>query len=127
MDFPSELRYTKEHEWVRLEADGTTVTVGITEFAQRELGDVVFVELEPEGTEVDSDGVFGTVEAVKTVSELFAPVSGAIAEVNPELDSNPESVNDDPYGKGWMVKIRMADPSQLEGLLTAEDYAAMVG
>jgi glycine cleavage system H protein len=127
MDFPSELHYTREHEWVRVEADGTTATIGITEFAQRELGDVVFVELEPEGTEVESDGVFGTVEAVKTVSELFAPVSGTIAEVNPELDSNPEYVNEDPYGQGWMVKIRMDDPSQVEALLTAEDYASMVG
>lgn len=121
MDNPEELKYTRDHEWVRDNGDGTA-TVGITEFAQGELGDIVFVELEPEGTQLDREEVFGTVEAVKTVSELFAPVSGEIAEVNGELEAEPERVNDDPYGEGWMVKITMSDPSQLEGLMSADAY-----
>ncbi len=124
MDFPSDLYYTREHEWVRVE-DGVAV-VGITEFAQGELGDIVYVEIEPEGTEVGADSVFGTVEAVKTVSELFAPVAGTIEAVNADLESAPEQVNEDPYGEGWMVKIRMSEPGQVEGLLTAEAYGAHV-
>lgn len=126
MNFPSDLRYTKEHEWLRVEDGGTTAVIGITDFAQRELGDIVFVELEPVGTEVDRDGVFGTVEAVKTVSELFAPVAGTIVGHNEELDANPELVNEDPYGKGWMVRIELADPSEVEGLMTADAYAEHV-
>jgi len=121
MDTPSELKYTREHEWVRDNGDGT-VTVGITDFAQSELGDIVFVELEPEGFDFDKDEVFGTVEAVKTVSELFAPVGGEITEVNTELEDDPELVNNDPYGTGWMVKIKVANPDELKDLLSAEEY-----
>lgn len=121
MNYPDDLKYTKDHEWVRDNGDGTA-TVGITEFAQSELGDIVFVELEPEGTELDREDVFGTVEAVKTVSELFAPVSGEIEEVNGGLESEPEQVNDDPYGEGWMVRIAMSDESQLDDLMSADDY-----
>lgn len=127
MSYPTDLRYTKDHEWLRVSDDGKTATIGITEFAQHELGDIVFVELEPVGSEVDQEGVFGTVEAVKTVSELFAPVSGTIVAVNEDLDQDPQSVNEDPYGKGWMVRIEMNDPSQVESLLTAEAYAEQVG
>ena len=125
MDFPSDLHYTKEHEWIRLEGD--VAVVGITDFAQRELGDIVYVELEPEGTELDQDGLFGTVEAVKTVSELYMPVSGTIVAVNEALDANPELINDDPYGEGWMVKIQMRDRADVDGLLSAEAYSEMVG
>lgn len=126
MKFPEELKYTKEHEWIRSNDDGTA-TVGITDFAQSELGDIVFVELEPEGTEFDQDEVFGTVEAVKTVSELFSPVSGEIVEINSELEDDPELVNTDPYGQGWMVKIKLSDPSELDKLLTQEEYQKIVG
>jgi len=126
MKFPEDLKYTKEHEWVRDNGDGT-VTVGITDFAQGELGDIVFVELEPEGSEFDRDNVFGTIEAVKTVSELFSPVSGEITELNSALEDDPELVNSDPYGKGWMVKIKMNDPSEFDSLLSATDYEEMVG
>ncbi len=126
MKFPEDLKYTKEHEWVRDNGDGTA-TVGITDFAQSELGDIVFVELEPEGSEFEQDEVFGTVEAVKTVSELYSPVSGAITEVNEELEDDPELVNTDPYGKGWMVKIKMSDTSELDDLLSVDDYKEMVG
>lgn len=125
MQFPDTLRYTKDHEWIRVE--GNTGTVGITEFAQRELGDIVFVDLEAEGTEIEREGVFGTVEAVKTVSELFAPVSGRIVAVNADLERAPQFVNEDPYGKGWMIRIELSDPSELDDLLTAEAYAEMVG
>ncbi|MEM1094221.1 MAG: glycine cleavage system protein GcvH [Bacteroidota bacterium] len=125
MDFPAELRYTKEHEWIRL--DGDIATIGITSFAQKELGDIVFVEIEDEGSELDADDVFGTVEAVKTVSELYMPVSGTIAEINEELDGAPELVNEDPYGEGWMVRIKVDDPSEVAALLSAADYGAMVG
>lgn len=127
MEFPSELRYTKEHEWLRLEADGKEATVGITDFAQRELGDIVYVELQPVGTELAKDEVFGTVEAVKTVSELFMPVSGTIIAVNKALQDHPELVNQSPYGDGWMIRIALKDPSEVETLLTAEEYADMVG
>ncbi|ACY47574.1 glycine cleavage system protein GcvH [Rhodothermus marinus] len=127
MEFPSELRYTREHEWLRLEADGKEATVGITDFAQRELGDIVYVELQPVGTELAKDEVFGTVEAVKTVSELFMPVSGTIIAVNEALQDHPELVNQSPYGDGWMIRIALKDPSEVETLLTAEEYADMVG
>ncbi|WP_340105016.1 glycine cleavage system protein GcvH [Rhodohalobacter sp. 8-1] len=125
MNIPSDLKYTQEHEWIRDNGDGT-VTVGITDFAQGELGDIVFVELEPEGFEFDKDEVFGTVEAVKTVSELFAPVDGEIVEVNEDLEDDPELVNNDPYDKGWMVKIKVSDASQVEELLSADDYQDVI-
>jgi glycine cleavage system H protein len=126
MTFPSDCRYTKEHEWVRLESDGLA-TVGVTDYAQQELGDVVFVELEPVGTELDAEAPFGTIEAVKTVSELFAPVAGTVEAVNEALDGAPEKVNEDPYGAGWMVKIRPANPGDLDGLMTADEYKHMIG
>lgn len=125
MKFPDDLKYTKEHEWVRDNGDGTA-TVGITDFAQGELGDIVFVELEPEGSEFDQDEVFGTVEAVKTVSELFCPVAGEITEINEELEDEPELVNTDPYGKGWMVKIKVNDSSDLDSLLSVDEYKEIV-
>jgi glycine cleavage system H protein len=121
MDNPDDLYYTDDHEWLRLE-DGTA-TVGITDFAQSELGDIVFVELDPEGTELGQDDVFGTVEAVKTVSELYMPVSGTITAVNDELEMAPETVNDDPYGDGWMVEVDLDDESELDDLMDAEAYA----
>lgn len=125
MNYPDDLKYTKEHEWIRDNGDGTA-TVGVTDFAQSELGDIVFVEIEPEGFEFDQDEVFGTVEAVKTVSELFAPVAGEILEINEELEMQPELVNDDPYGDGWMVKISMSDDSQLDDLMSSEEYQEIV-
>jgi glycine cleavage system H protein len=121
MDTPDGLYYTEDHEWLRLE-DGTA-RVGITDFAQSELGDIVFVEMEPEGTELEQHDVFGTVEAVKTVSELYMPVSGTIAAINTELETAPELVNDDPYGDGWMVEIDLADESEIEALMGADAYA----
>ena len=126
MDFPDTLKYTEEHEWIRLEDDGTA-TIGITDFAQRELGDIVFVELEPEGTELDQDDIFGTVEAVKTVSELYMPVAGTLVALNEALESNPELVNDDPYGDGWMVRIEPDDAGDLDALLDADAYREQVG
>ena len=126
MNLPEKLKYTKEHEWIRSNDDGTA-TVGITDFAQSELGDIVFVELEPEGSDFDKDEVFGTVEAVKTVSELFSPVSGEIIEINNELEDDPELVNTDPYGKGWMVKFKLSDPSELDSLLNHEEYQKIIG
>lgn len=125
MSYPKDLKYTKEHEWVRDNGDGT-VTIGITEFAQGELGDIVFVEIEPEGSEFDQDEVFGTVEAVKTVSELYSPVGGEIIEINEELEDEPELVNSDPYGDGWMVKIKVSDASELNSLLSADEYEELV-
>ena len=121
MSTPADLKYTKEHEWLRDNGDGTA-TIGITDFAQGELGDIVFVELEEAGFEFSQDDTFGTVEAVKTVSELFAPVDGEIIELNEALEDNPELVNDDPFGDGWMIKIKLSDPTQLEELLSAEEY-----
>ena len=126
MDFPSDLRYTKDHEWVRLDDDGLAV-IGITDYAQGELGDIVFVELEAEGTEVDAEGSLGTVEAVKTVSELFAPIAGTIEAINEDLDGAPESVNGDPYGDGWMVKVRPTNADDVAGLLSADEYKVMIG
>ena len=126
MTFPPDLRYTKDHEWVRLE-DGVAV-VGITDYAQGELGDIVFVEYEVDaGDDLEAEGSFGTVEAVKTVSELFAPVAGTVEAVNDDLDGAPESVNADPYGEGWMLKIRPADAADVEGLLSADEYKEMIG
>ncbi|WP_412069782.1 glycine cleavage system protein GcvH [Rubrivirga sp. IMCC43871] len=126
MDFPSDLRYTKDHEWVRLDDDGLAV-IGITDYAQGELGDIVFVEIEGVGTEVEAEGSFGTVEAVKTVSELFAPIAGTIEAINEGLEDAPETVNSDPYGDGWMAKIRPADASAIDGLLSVEAYKEMIG
>jgi glycine cleavage system H protein len=125
MNFPSELRYTKEHEWVRVEGD--IAIIGITEFAQSELGDIVYVEVETIGESLNKDEVFGTVEAVKTVSDLFMPVSGELLEVNGGLEGNPELVNKDPYGEGWMVKVRMSNPSEVDGLLDAAAYQTATG
>jgi glycine cleavage system H protein len=124
MTFPDDLRYTKEHEWLRL--DGDTATVGITDYAQSELGDIVFVELN-DGFEGEAEAVFGTIEAVKTVSDLFLPVAGKVIEVNTALDANPEKVNEDPYGDGWMVKLRLANPADVDALMTATEYRHMIG
>ncbi|WP_332735451.1 glycine cleavage system protein GcvH [Flavihumibacter sp.] len=125
MNIPDSLRYTKDHEWVKL--DGNTATIGITDFAQGELGDIVYVEIETVGKTLDADAVFGTVEAVKTVSDLFLPVSGTINEVNPALAGTPELVNSDPYGEGWMIKMTVNNPGDVETLLDAAGYQQMVG
>lgn len=125
MNFPEDLRYTKDHEWIRIE--NNTATIGITDFAQSELGDIVYVEIETVGETLDREAVFGTVEAVKTVSDLFMPVSGEVLEVNPDLESSPESVNKDPYGKGWMIKVKLADDSQVSALLSAAQYRSLIG
>ncbi|MDA0193862.1 MAG: glycine cleavage system protein GcvH [Bacteroidetes bacterium] len=124
MNIPSDLKYTKDHEWVRIE--GNNATIGITDFAQKELGDIVFVEIETEGEEVESGEVFGTVEAVKTVSDLFMPLKGKVLEKNPEIDDKPEMVNDDPYGSGWMIRIKILDTTAIETLLSAENYKSLV-
>ena len=125
MSFPAELKYTKDHEWIKIEGD--SATVGITEFAQRELGDIVYVDIPSVGKEVAREDTFGTVEAVKTVSDLFMPLTGTVTEINSALDSSPELVNSDPYGDGWMVKITVADASEIAGLLSAEEYKSLVG
>ncbi len=125
MKFPEDLKYTNEHEWIRLNEDGTA-TVGITDFAQGELGDIVFVELEESGFTFKKDDVFGTVEAVKTVSELYAPVAGEIAEVNENLEDDPELVNSDPYGSGWLVRISISDPDELDSLMSVEEYKKII-
>jgi glycine cleavage system H protein len=125
MNIPEELKYTKDHEWVSI--DGEIATVGITDFAQGELGDIVYVEVETVDETLEIEEVFGTVEAVKTVSDLFLPLSGEIIEFNESLEDEPEKVNSDPYGEGWMVKIKFTDASQVEGLLSAEDYKEIVG
>lgn len=124
MNFPDNLRYTKDHEWISL--DGDIATIGITDFAQRELGDIVYVEVETIGKSLEAGAVFGTVEAVKTVSDLFLPVSGTITELNAELANAPESVNNDPYGKGWMVKMKVNSPADVDKLLSAKEYEGMV-
>ncbi len=124
MDFPENLRYTQNHEWVKLEGD--TATVGVTSYAQGELGDVVFVDIPSEGDDLDEEEIFGTIEAVKTVADLFMPVAGEVIEINPELEGNPEKVNEDPYGDGWMIKIRVRDVSSVESLLNQEEYHALV-
>ncbi|MFC2124943.1 glycine cleavage system protein GcvH [Bacteroidota bacterium] len=120
MNFPEDLKYTKDHEWIKIEGD--TATVGITDFAQKELGDIVYVEVETLDEEIDKGEVFGTVEAVKTVSDLFMPVSGTVIEFNETLESEPESVNSDPYGQGWMIKIKMNDLSEVDQLLSEDEY-----
>jgi glycine cleavage system H protein len=125
MNFPAELKYTKDHEWISL--DGNNATIGITEFAQKELGDIVYVEVETIGKSLKANEVFGTVEAVKTVSDLFLPVDGTINELNGALTSQPELVNSDPYGEGWMIKMTVDNPEEVEALMNAADYEAMVG
>lgn len=125
MNVPADLKYTKEHEWVKV--DGNIATVGVTDFAQGELGDVVFIEIETEDEELDKEEIFGTIEAVKTVSDMFMPVSGKVIEVNPILEDAPETVNNDAFGEGWMIKIEMSDASQIEGLMTAAEYEAQIG
>jgi glycine cleavage system H protein len=125
VNIPENLKYTKDHEWVSIE--GNIATIGITDFAQGELGDIVYVEVETEGESLDIEEVFGSVEAVKTVSDLFMPISGEIKEFNSELEANPELVNSDPYGKGWMIKIEVSDSSELNNLLDATAYADLVG
>ncbi len=124
MNFPDTLRYTKDHEWIKLE--GSIATVGITEFAQSELGDIVYVDIDAVGKSFDADAVFGTVEAVKTVSDLFLPLAGTVDEVNPALGNQPELVNTDPYGEGWMIKMSVSDVSQYENLLTSEAYRQLI-
>lgn len=125
MNFPENLKYTKDHEWLQI--DGDTATVGITDFAQRELGDIVFVDIDTEGKALGANEIFGTVEAVKTVSDLFLPVAGTVKEVNRDLEGTPESVNQDPYGKGWMIKMTIDNPAETEGLMDAAAYRQMVG
>ncbi|MEZ4875669.1 MAG: glycine cleavage system protein GcvH [Flavobacteriaceae bacterium] len=125
MSVPSNLKYTKDHEWVKI--DGETATVGITHFAQGELGDIVYVEVETVDETLEKEEVFGTVEAVKTVSDLFLPLSGEIIEFNELLESEPEKVNSDPYGEGWMIKIKISNPEEIEDLLDAEAYKAVIG
>jgi glycine cleavage system H protein len=125
MNFPENLKYTKDHEWILVE--GNTATVGITDFAQGELGDIVFIDITTEGETLDAHAMFGSVEAVKTVSELFMPVSGEISEVNPGLEDSPEAVNSDPYGDGWMVKINLSNHSEIDGLMSADEYKALIG
>lgn len=124
MDIKENLKYTKDHEWISVEGD--EVTIGITDFAQGELGDIVFVEVETIGESLDQEEVFGTIEAVKTVSDLFMPVSGEVIAFNEELEASPEMINQDPYGKGWIIKAKMTDPSDLDRLLSSEDYKNMV-
>ena len=125
MNFPAELRYTKDHEWISI--DGNIATIGITDFAQHELGDIVYVDINTVGKELAAEEVFGTVEAVKTVSDLFLPLAGTVTEVNALLEKQPELVNTDPYGDGWMIKMTVADPSSFEGLMTKDAYEALVG
>jgi glycine cleavage system H protein len=124
MNFPENLRYTKDHEWISLE--GNVATIGITDFAQRELGDIVYVDINTVGKTLNAEEVFGTVEAVKTVSDLFLPVAGTIAEVNSALNDKPEAVNNDPYGEGWMVKVTVTNPADVEALMDAAAYGALV-
>ncbi|MDG1719696.1 MAG: glycine cleavage system protein GcvH [Bacteroidia bacterium] len=125
MNFPENLKYTKEHEWVSM--DGDVATIGVTEFAQNELGDIVFVEIETEGETLNQDEVFGTIEAVKTVSDLFMPISGEIVAINTNLEDAPESVNESPYEEGWMVKIKASDMSEIDGLMDADAYKSLIG
>lgn len=124
MTFPGHLRYTKDHEWLKL--DGNIATIGITDFAQHELGDIVYVEIETKGKSLEAQAVFGTVEAVKTVSDLFLPVSGTINEINPALETQPELVNNDPYGEGWMVKVTVNEPSDVDALMDSASYEKLV-
>lgn len=124
MQFPSDLRYTKDHEWIKVE--GNVATIGITDFAQSELGDIVYIDINTVGKMLSAEAVFGTVEAVKTVSDLFLPVAGTITEINPALAGQPELVNSDPYGAGWMVKVTMVNPADVEKLMTSEAYSQLV-
>ena len=126
MNFPADLKYTQEHEWIKIES-GNIALVGVTDFAQSELGDIVFLEIETEGEELDANEIFGTIEAVKTVSDLFLPVKGKIIEVNPKLADEPELVNNDPYNEGWMIKMEVADLADLEALLDVEAYKNLTG
>jgi glycine cleavage system H protein len=130
MNLPSDLKYTKDHEWIRIEADtaedGQTALVGVTDYAQNELGDIVYVDVDTVGKELNADEVFGTVEAVKTVSDLFMPVSGTVLEINPKLDNNPELVNQDPYGEGWMIRIKLKEDAQTDSLMDAGAYKNLV-
>lgn len=125
MNFPDNLKYTKDHEWIQVEGD--MATVGITDFAQHELGDIVYIEVNTVGENLEQEETFGTIEAVKTVSDLFMPISGEVVEFNDELEGNPETVNQDPYGKGWIVKIKMTDPTEVDALLDADKYKELVG
>jgi glycine cleavage system H protein len=125
MNIPSELKYTKDHEWVKIEGD--IATIGVTDFAQSELGDIVYIDVETLDETVDKDEVFGSVEAVKTVSDLFMPLTGEVIEFNDDLESNPEKVNTDPYGEGWMIKIKISDASEVDNLLDADAYKEIVG
>ena len=124
MNFPADLKYTKDHEWIRVEGD--VAYVGITDFAQSELGEIVYVDITTEGETVEKEEVFGTIEAVKTVSDLFMPATGEVLEVNPELEDAPELVNEDAYGKGWSIKVTVADPAQLDELLSADEYQKLI-
>ena len=124
MNIPAELKYTKDHEWVRIEGD--EAVIGITDFAQSELGDIVFVEVETEGESIESEEIFGSVEAVKTVSDLFMPLSGEVLSFNSELEDAPEVVNSDPYGAGWMIRVKLSDPSEVDTLLSAEQYKDLI-
>ncbi|GAB4022306.1 glycine cleavage system protein GcvH [Spirosoma koreense] len=126
MNFPAELSYTEDHEWIRIEDDGTAV-IGITEFAQSELGDIIFIDVTTVGQSLAKGDVFGAVEAVKTVSDLFLPIEGEILELNPAVEKSPELLNSDPYGEGWIIRLKPADASQSEGLLTADAYQTLVG
>lgn len=125
MNIPNDLKYTKDHEWVKI--DGDTATIGVTDFAQDELGDIVYIEVETLDEELEKNEVFGTVEAVKTVSDLYLPISGTIVEFNESLEDEPEKVNTDPYGEGWMVKVKMNDADEVEELMSAEEYEALIG
>ena len=125
MNIPDELKYTEEHEWIRVEGD--EIVVGVTDFAQSELGDVVFIELETEGENLSIGDTFGTIEAVKTVSDLYMPVDGQVVKVNPALEETPELVNSEPFGEGWMIRIKLSDPSQLDDLIPADQYRSMIG
>lgn len=125
MNVPADLKYTKDHEWIKV--DGDVATIGITDFAQGELGDIVYVEIETEGETLDAEEVFGSIEAVKTVSDLFMPIGGEVVEINEEIESNPEVINSDAYGKGWLIKIKISDTSELDGLMSVEAYQELVG
>ncbi len=126
MNIPENLKYTKDHEWIRVDEDGVA-TVGITDYAQSELGDIVYVDVETAGETLSQEEVFGSIEAVKTVSDIFMPASGEVLELNPELDADPELVNKDPYGAGWIIKVKLSAPEELDSLLSAAQYAEMIG
>ena len=126
MNFPADLKYTKDHEWIKIE-NGDTALIGITDFAQGELGDIVYVDITTLGQDVDAEAVFGTIEAVKTVSDLFMPVAAQVLEVNPAIDAQPELVNTDPYNQGWVIKVKVSNPADIDGLLTADEYKALIG